>query len=110
MVSPAFFRPSPEASRLAAAVRGGGGRLFTYDPGYSPAYYAARAERAGEHEVWSFAVLQEALVPHYNLALAVPTALGLDQTMLAPEARILAPEDAEPVLFPASWSACATPP
>ena len=100
MVSPAFFGPSPEAARLAASVRGGGGRLFSYDPGYSPAYYAARAERPGEHEVWSFAVLQEALVPHYNLALSVPTALGLDQTMLAPEARILAPEDAEPVALP----------
>ena len=100
MVSPAFFSPSAEASRLAASVREGGGRLFSYDPGYSPAYYAARARRPGEHEVWSFAVLQEALVPHYNLALSVPSALGLDQTMLAPEARILAPEDAEPSALP----------
>lgn len=96
MVSPAFFRPSPEASRMAERVRAAAGRLFTFDPGYSPAYYAARAQQEGHHEVWSFAVLQEALVPHFNLALSVPTALSLDQTMLAPHARILAPEEAEP--------------
>ena len=100
MVSPAFFRPSPERTGIAAAVHAQGGRLFTFDPGYSPGYYEARRQHEGQHEVWSFAVLQEALVPHFNLALSVPTALSLDLTMLAPEARILAPQDADPRALP----------
>jgi hypothetical protein len=99
-VSPAFFAPSPEVLRVEAAVRAAGGRLFTFDPGYSPAYYEARRTRQGAHEVWSFAVLEEALVPHFNLPRGVPTALGLDQTMLAPASRVLGPEEAEPAAFP----------
>ena len=99
MVSPGFFRPSEEARRTAELVREGAGRLFTFDAGYSPAYYAARATRR-DHEVWSFAILQEMLVPSFNLALGVPTALSLDQTMLAPETRVLPPGDAAPLALP----------
>jgi hypothetical protein len=98
-VTPDFFRPSEEARRTAEIVRGEEGRLFTFDAGYSPAYYAARATRR-DHEVWSFAILQETLVPSFNLALGVPTALSLDQTMLAPLPRILPPGDAAPSALP----------
>jgi hypothetical protein len=99
MVSPAFFRPSESAREIARAVIEAGGRLFTLDAGYSPAYYAARAART-DHEAWSFAVLQETLVPNFNLELGVPTALSLDQTMLVPEALVLPPEDASPRALP----------
>lgn len=99
MVSPDFFRPSEEARRTAKLVREGGGRLFTFDAGYSPAYYQARATRR-DHEVWSFALLRETLVPSFNLALGVPTALSLDQTMLAPKVLVLPPGDAAPAALP----------
>ena len=96
MVSPAFFQ---SLSRSVAGGRNGegrGGTALHLRPGVQPRLLRGAGAAPGEHEVWSFAVMQEALVPHFNLALAVPSALGLDQTMLAPEARILAPEDAEP--------------
>ena len=105
MVSSDFFQPSQEARRTAELVRDGGGRLFTFDAGYSPAYYAARARRR-DHEVWSFAILQETLVPSFNLGLGVPTALSLDQTMLAPEARVLPPTTRRRPLSPGCCRGC----
>jgi hypothetical protein len=99
MVSPDFYRPSVEAEQLARVVKAAGGRLFTFDPGYSPAYYAARATRR-DHEVWSFAVLQETLAPSHNLGLQVPSALSPDQTMLVPESRVLRPDEAAPSAWP----------
>jgi hypothetical protein len=99
MVAPSFYVPSGEARRVAEAVRSAGGRLLTLDASYSPAYFQARARRR-EHEAWSFAVFQDTLVPAFNLDLEVRTALSLDQTMLTPQASVLAPEDASRAALP----------
>ena len=99
MVSPAFFAPSPESLKVAGLVRESGGRLFAIDASSTPAYFAARRQRP-DHEAWSFAVFQETFLPNFNLGLGVPTALSLDLTMLVPESRILAPDDANPEALP----------
>ncbi len=104
MLPPAFLRPSLQMQTIAARLRTEGGRLCPLDPSYSPAYQAARAQRIGHHELWSFAVIQETLSPDTNLRSAVPTALTPDRTMLVPADRVLAPElagpDAVPRLLP----------
>jgi hypothetical protein len=99
MVSPAFFARSPESRAIADSVRTSGGRLFAFDASYSPAYFVAR-RRLVDHEAWSFAVFQETFLPNFNLEQRVPTALSLDLTMLVPEARVLAPDDASPNALP----------
>lgn len=98
-VSPAFLEPSAPVARLAARLRAEGGRTFPFDPAYSPAYYRARAELAGRHELWSFALLEDTFAPDTNLASRVPTALTPDRTMLVPVERVLAPEQASPRAF-----------
>jgi hypothetical protein len=95
-VRPDFLRPSTEARHLAARLREEGGRLFPFDPSYSPAYYRARAALAGRHELWSFALLEDTFAPDTNLESRVPTALTPDRTMLVPVERVLAPGDASP--------------
>jgi hypothetical protein len=99
MVNPGFLRPSPEAERLAARLREEGGRVFPFDPSYSPAYYRARATLAGHHELWSFALLEDTFAPDTNLDSRLPTALTPDRTMLVPVERVLAPESASPQGF-----------
>jgi hypothetical protein len=98
--SPRLLAPEEEVQGLAERLRAEGGRVFTFDPSYSPAYYRARAARAGRHELWSFGLLQDTLTPDTNLASAVPTALSPDRTMLVPVDRVLPPEQAEPASFP----------
>ncbi len=92
MVSPSFFRPSPELAALLPRLREG--RVFTCAVEDAPAYRAARAARGHDHEVWSFALLLETLTPSANVRLGVPTALSPDLTMLTPEERVLSPGEA----------------
>jgi hypothetical protein len=100
MVTQAFFEPSADADAAANEVKARDGRVFILDPGYSPRYFAARAQRGSDHEAWSFAVLQETFTPDFNLRLHVPTAYSLDRTMLVPESRVLAPADATAAALP----------
>jgi len=92
MVATSFFAPSPELSSALPALREG--RVFTCALEDSPAYRAAREARRLDHELWSFASLQETLTPFTNLRLGVATALGPDLTMLVPQERVLSPEEA----------------
>lgn len=92
MVAGRFYAPSPELAERLPALRQG--RVFTCPSEESPAYHAARIARGADHELWSFAVLAETLSPSFNVPLDVPTALSPDLTMLVPEERLLAPDQA----------------
>jgi hypothetical protein len=92
MVSPSFFRPSGELRSALPTLREG--RVFTCSLEGDPAYRRGREARRLDHELWSFASLQETLTPFSNLRLGVPTALSPDVTMLVPEPRVLSPEEA----------------
>jgi hypothetical protein len=92
MVSTSFFAPSPELSSALPVLREG--RVFTCALEESPAYRAAREARRFDHELWSFASLQETLTPFSNLRLGVATALSPDLTMLVPQERVLSPDEA----------------
>lgn len=92
MVSPSFFRTSPQLQSALPLLREG--RVFTCSLEESPAYRAGREARRANHELWSFASLQETLTPFSNLRVGVPTALSPDVTMLVPEERVLSPEEA----------------
>lgn len=100
MVSPAFYRLSAGAAQLAGEVRREGGRVFTFDPAYSEAYFRARAARPAGHEAWTFAVLQETFTPDFNVPWQIPTAYSVDRTMLVPVDRVLDPTEAAPPSFP----------
>ena len=65
MVSPSFFRPSPELQSALPRLREG--RVFTCSLEESPAYRAGREARRADHELWSFASLLETLTPFSNL-------------------------------------------
>jgi hypothetical protein len=91
MVTPAFYEPSAEVAALAPLLRAGG-RLFTCNVGESPAYSRARAERPGDHEVWTFSTLRDTLTPNFNLRLLVPTAYSPDLTMSVPVDRAFSPQ------------------
>ena len=105
MVSPRSSVPRPRL-RGRREIGAAGARSSPSTPGYSPAYYAGTAPRGESHEGWSFAVSAGDVPPDFNLALGVPTALSLDQTMLAPEARVLAPQTPSRALSRAAWSGC----
>jgi hypothetical protein len=92
MVTATFFRPSPELEARLDTLREG--RVFTCSLDESPAYLAGRLTRAGDHEVWSFALLLETLTPAFNVPLRAPTALSPDLTMLVPHDRVLSPAEA----------------
>lgn len=100
MVSPSFFSRSLEVNALADALKREGGRTFVFDPSYSESYYRARAGRGGNHEVWSFRVLQSVFTPDFNLGPRVATALSLDRTMLVPVDRVLDTSQASPAALP----------
>ncbi len=101
MVSPAFYRLSEEAARLAEDMRREGGRVFTFDPTYSAAYFRGRAAGRERHEAWTFAILQETFTPDFNVPVRIPTAYSLDRTMLVPVERVLDPAEAGVRSFPA---------
>lgn len=98
MVTPAFYRLSPEMRAVVERARAGGGRVFTGDPESGPAYFRAR-RLVRHHDVWSFALLMETLTPAFNVSFAVPTALSRDLTMLVPEWRVLHPGELSPTAF-----------
>jgi hypothetical protein len=83
MVTASFFRLSEEMTREADVLRARG-RTFTCDIQGSPAYWQARAARATNHEVWTFAVLMETLTPNLNTPQRVRTAFSEDLTSLVP--------------------------
>ncbi len=101
MVSPAFYRLSDEGAQLAEELRREGGRVFTFDPTYSAAYFRGRAARGERHEAWTFAILQETFTPDFNVPVRIPTAYSLDRTMLVPVERVLDPAEAGARSFPA---------
>jgi hypothetical protein len=78
-----------------ARMRAEGGRVFTCDVPSSRAYAAARPLLGDGHELWTFAALLETLTPQYNLRHRVRSAYSPDLTMLVPEVRVLAPEEAD---------------
>lgn len=90
-VEPSFFRPSPELGQALPGLREG--RVFTCAPQESPAYWQARRDRRGGHELWTFATHMETLTPETNVPLAVPTAYSEDFTSLVPQA--LVPREGE---------------
>jgi hypothetical protein len=92
MVTASFFRLSEEMTREADVLRERG-RTFTCDIQRSPAYWQARAGRATNHEVWTFAVLMETLTPNLNTQQRVRTAFSEDLTSLVP-AETVPPIDA----------------
>ena len=92
MVTPEFFRPSPELEARLASFRDG--RVFSCSVEESPRYLGARVARRTEHEAWSFALLLETLTPAFNVPLGVPTALSPDLTMLVPADRVFSPAEA----------------
>jgi hypothetical protein len=98
-VSRSFYRLSEETQAAVAPVRASGARVFSCDPESSPAYAAARS-RLLAHDAWSFAVSMETLTPNLNVGFGVKTALSIDLTMMVPEARVLAPEQAGPRAVP----------
>jgi hypothetical protein len=89
MVTPDFYKLSPEMAAEASRFRQDGRRVFTCDPVASASYGQARALLGDRHEVWSFAVLSETLSPSFNLRPGIATAYGPDLTMLVPEERTL---------------------
>jgi len=89
MVSPSFYAASPESTGAAEEIRSTGGRLFTCEPEFSPAFHRARLADGRAVDVWTMAAYQEALLPNFQLRLAVPTAFSLDQTGLVPANRVL---------------------
>ncbi len=94
MVSEEFFKPSETAQRLAVVVAHGEGRVFTCNVGGSPAYWTQWAARGERREIFTFRVSQEALLPDFNMALGVDSAMSVDRTMLVTEDRVLHPDDA----------------
>jgi hypothetical protein len=88
MVSPSFYRLSPEMTAAAEEIRSRGGRIFTCRTEDSPAYWTARRLRHGAHEVWTFATNQEALSPNFNMMVGLPSALSEDLTSLVPTAAL----------------------
>lgn len=92
MVTPSFYRLSPEMTQATAQIRRDGGRVFACDPESGPAYFRARAQHP-DHDVWTFAVFMETLTPAFNMDAAVPTAYSRDLTMLVPLERVLSPEE-----------------
>ena len=88
-VEPSFFLPGPDVAQALPALRAG--RVHTCATHDSPAYWRARAGRAGRHEAWTFATQIETLTPETNLPLGLPSALSEDFTSLLPPALVPAP-------------------
>jgi hypothetical protein len=89
MLPLAALRPSPATLELAQALQAEGGRVFACEPEASPAYFRARQARGSRHEVWTMWASLETLSPSFNVPLEVPTAYGIDRTMLVPLPRLL---------------------
>ena len=87
-----FYRLSPEMAREVEQIRQSGGRVFTCNPESSRGYWEGRRARAGNHEVFTMAAMQEALTPDFNVSFGVKTALSIDRTSLVPSSRVLSPE------------------
>lgn len=114
MVSPAFFRLSPEMSREARELRGDG-RVFTCHYAGTAAYGSALVARMRDglpHDTWTFAVAKETLNADLGIAEGVSKAYGLDLKMLTPSWRVVTPRQAAcrdvPAILPRLRSAGVT--
>ena len=70
MVPASFFGVSPETASALPSLREG--RVFTCSLEESSAYRAARRARGADHELWTFAGLQETLTPSRTCGSAWP--------------------------------------
>jgi hypothetical protein len=93
MVTRSFYGLSREMSAEAAALRAEGGRAFTCDVQQSPAYFRGRGLLGERHEAWSFTVFNETFTPDLNILAKVPSAYGVDLTMMVPLDRVLPLDD-----------------
>jgi hypothetical protein len=87
-----FYRLSPEMSARLDDLRASGGRVFSCDPEGSLAFWEGRHARGANNDAFSMTVMQEALVPEFNLPYGVRTALSIDRTSLVPLNLVLSPE------------------
>src|SRR5262249_10526579 len=97
MVTPAFYRLSPEVSAQLPLLRSEG-RTFTCDPHSSLALSAALSQMAAVRrptDPWSYGVLVQTLYPDTNAEAAVPAAYGIDSTRLYSPSRVFRPEEAD---------------
>lgn len=86
MIEPAFFRQSAPVAAVVAALRPT--RVYTCEPTRTAAYWRGRAARPDRHELFTFAVSRDTLLPHYNLTARVASALSQDTTSLVPVGRV----------------------
>jgi Bacterial membrane protein YfhO len=96
MVTPAFYRLSPEVSAQLPLLRSGG-RTFTCDPHGSlelPIALRRLADVRRPADPWSYGVLVQTLYPDTNVGAAVPTAYGLDSTRFSSRSRVFLPDEA----------------
>ena len=97
MVTSSFYRLSPEVDAELALLRSGG-RVFTCEPHGSREFKQALPELIAAHrplDPWSYGVLLQTLYPNTNVNVSVPTAFGVDHTMLFARSRVLLPEEAD---------------
>jgi hypothetical protein len=97
MVTPAFYRPSPEIDAQLPRLRSSG-RTFTCEPHDSLSF--ARAVEAlslarRPLDPWSYGVLVEMLYPNTNIVHAVPTAYGVDHTRFYSRSRVFTRAEAD---------------
>lgn len=99
MVTPAFYRPSPEVSSLLSSLRGG--RIFTCDATLGRGLAQARRQHQDHYEVWGQGVLLESLLPGFNVRHELASAYSRDLTMLVSGGYVLSPQEAGCIQFPA---------
>lgn len=91
-VTQAFYSLSPEMAHEVEQIKQSNGRVFSCDPEASQGYWRGRRTKGVFHEAFTMATLQEVLLPDFNVAFGVKTALGIDRTGFVPQSRVLTPE------------------
>jgi hypothetical protein len=97
MVTPAFYRRSPEVTDALPVLRSRG-RTFTCEPHDSLTFSQAVADRARDRrplDPWSYGVLLEMLYPDTNVPAGVPTAYGVDHTRFYSRSRVFTRGEAD---------------
>ncbi|MEO8360452.1 MAG: YfhO family protein [Vicinamibacteria bacterium] len=91
-VTQSFYSLSPEMAHEVEQIKQSNGRVFSCDPEASKSYWSGRRTKGVFHEAFTMATLQEVLLPDFNVAFGVKTALGIDRTGFVPPSRVLSPE------------------